>query len=90
MIFDNQPDIAVALKVPWVDAKLHHNPSTRHLEVTVSVDGDKIVLSGRVPTVQDRERAGSVAVAAIGGWREQLDNQLGVEGDIEVDQSVAA
>lgn len=64
----------------WIEAVLRHAPITRHLHITVNSSGGFIRLEGRVPTLEDRTRAGflaqSVTPPGLG-----LDNRLRVEDD---------
>lgn len=65
----------------WIEAVLRHAPTTRHLHITVKAIEGSIRLEGRVPTLEDRARAGflarSVSPPGLG-----LDNRLVVEDDM--------
>lgn len=65
----------------WVKAVLRHSPTTRHLPIDVMEYAGQVRLQGSVPTLMDRQRAGSIAMGAttpgVG-----VDNQLRVQGDL--------
>lgn len=67
----------------WVKAVLRHSPTTRHLPIEVMEHDGQVRLQGAVPTMMDRQRAGSIAISAttpgVG-----VDNQLRVQDDLAV------
>lgn len=81
--FPNDP---LVLGVEWVQARLDHDPRTRHLHVSVRAQGDTLVLEGHAPTITEKLWAGQVARRGQ-AWG-QLDNQIdvydGAAGGLEV------
>lgn len=71
--FEKDP---MSLGVEWVQARLGHDPRTRHLHVLVRAQGDTLVLEGHAPTVTEKIWAGQVARRSQ-AWG-HLDNQIDV------------
>ncbi len=64
------------LGVEWVQARLGHDPRTRHLNVVVRAQGETLVLEGYAHTVTEKLWAGQVARRSQA--RGRLDNQIDV------------
>ena len=64
------------LGVEWVQARLGHDPRTRHLQVMVSAQGDTLVLEGHAPSITEKLWAGQIARRSQ-AWG-HLDNQIDV------------
>lgn len=73
----------------WIEAVLRHAPTTRHLHVIVRQAEGSIRLEGRVPTLEDRARAGSLA-RSVSPPGFGLDNALEVEEDATMDNHVTS
>lgn len=66
----------LVLGVEWVQARLGHDPRTRHLHVHVRAQGETLVLEGHAPTVTDKLWAGQVARRSQAWGR--LENRIDV------------
>jgi len=62
------------LGMEWVQARLGHDPRTRHLLVSVRAQGDTLLLEGHASTLTEKLWAGQVARQSQAWGR--LDNRI--------------